>query len=187
MRNNMVYIIDKYHLSVDDKTYFGIEAIDKLEHANDEMKLKQLLDISRVPSFKYILAKEKAVAPSRAHHSDSGFDLTIIEPVKSFGNVTLYTTGVKVQPCPGMYFDLVPRSSISKSGHILANSVGIIDQSYTGEVMIALQKLDENAKDIELPCKIAQLIPRTWHHMVPTQVDSFEESSRGSGGFGSTS
>ena len=187
MSNNIVYIIDKYHLSVDDKTYAGIKAIDNLDYVNNEMELKQLLGISHVPTFKYILGKDNAVAPSRAHHSDSGFDLTIIEPVKSFGNVTLYTTGVKVQPCPGMYFDLVPRSSISKTGYILANSVGIIDQSYTGEIMIALQKLDENAKDIELPCKIAQLIPRMWYYMKPIQVDSFDKSSRGSGGFGSTS
>lgn len=136
--------------------------------------------------FDYILTRSEAVPPTRAHGSDTGFDLTIIDVMKTFGNVTLYTTGVKVKPGSGFYFDLVPRSSISKLGYMMANSIGIIDQSYTGEILVALVKIDDKASDIKLPCKIAQLVPRPWMNSKGVKVSSFEETQRGSGGFGST-
>lgn len=136
--------------------------------------------------FRYILTRDNAVAPTRAHGSDSGFDVSIIDVIDTFGNMTLYGTGIKVQPGKGLYFDLVPRSSISKTGYTMANNIGIIDQSYTGEVMIALTKIDPNAADLELPCKIAQLIPRHWINCAGVPVETFEETSREEGGFGST-
>ena len=136
--------------------------------------------------FKYILCRDNAVAPVRSHGSDTGFDVTVVESINTNGNVTLYGTGVKVQPGKGMYFDLVPRSSLSKTGYMLSNSVGIIDQSYTGEIMVALTKIDPNAPDLELPCRIAQLIPRQWMNCVGVPVETFEETARNEGGFGST-
>ena len=60
-------------------------------------------------------------------------------------------------------------------------------QSYTGEIFVALTKNDPDAPDIELPCKVAQLIPRQWMNCVGVPVKSFEETSRDEGGFGSTS
>lgn len=136
--------------------------------------------------FKWMKTRPEAVKPSKERVSDSGYDLTILEPVKSFGKTTLYTTGIKVIPEFGWYLDIVPRSSISKTGYMLANNVGIIDRTYTGEILIALIKVDENAKDLELPCRIAQMIPRQIVNIDLVEVDSFEETSRNDGGFGST-
>jgi deoxyuridine 5'-triphosphate nucleotidohydrolase len=137
--------------------------------------------------FQWCKTREDAVAPSKARVSDSGFDLTIIDVVKSFHNkTTLYTTGIKVKPSFGWYLDVVPRSSIIKTGYMLANNVGIIDRAYTGEIMIALIKVDESAPDIELPCRIAQMIPRRIAHVNFEQVDDIEQTLRNEGGFGST-
>lgn len=145
--------------------------------------------LNKMSTFKVAKCKENAVIPSKAHQSDTGFDLTIIDVVKRIDDKTaLYGTGIKVVPPFGYYFEIVPRSSISKTGYTLANNVGVIDQSYRGELLVALTKANGNSKDIELPCRIAQLIPREYHHFVPSVVDevSVSETSRGSGGFGSS-
>ena len=136
--------------------------------------------------FRWTKVDPKAVTPSKERASDSGFDITAIKVHKQLGKVTLYDTGIKVQPEFGWYFDLVPRSSIIKSGYILANSVGIIDRTYTGNVMIALMKIDDSKPDIELPIRIAQLIPRPAVHMDAVEVANLDETNRGEGGFGST-
>jgi dUTP pyrophosphatase len=173
-------------LEIEEETFVNSQALDKIYSLglNGQKEIQQI--IGNVYDFKYILNDENAVAPHKAHGSDSGFDITIIKSVKSFGNVTLYTSGVKVQPGTGFYFDLVPRSSISKLGYMMANSIGIIDQSYTGEVMVALIKIDPEAEDIKLPCRIAQLVPRPWLNVIGEPTDSFEQTVRNEGGFGST-
>ena len=136
--------------------------------------------------FKYTLVDDLGIPPYKTRPSDSGFDLNLIGIRKKIGDVTLYGTGVSVEPPSGYYFDMVPRSSIMKSGYMLANSVGIIDQGYTGEIMVPLIKMDPDAPDLQLPCKMVQLIPRKWFPLYPVAADTLQESSRGGGGFGST-
>jgi len=137
--------------------------------------------------FKYIKTHKDAVTPTKSNETDSGLDLTLIEEYKKYGDVTLYDTGIKVQPPQGHYFDLVPRSSISKTGYMLANSVGIIDQTYQGNIYVALRKVDQTLPDLKLPCRFAQLILRKVIDVKGIEVDSFEKvSDRGSGGFGSS-
>lgn len=134
---------------------------------------------------------EEAIVPSKAKPSDVGYDLSVIKKVKDMTNTcTLYDTCIRVQ-CPfGMYAEVVPRSSLSKSGYMLANSVGIIDPSYTGNIMIALVKVDQNAPDITLPFRCCQLIFRKQEFVDIIDVTTSEEdqivTSRNIGGFGSS-
>lgn len=134
----------------------------------------------------FVKTCRSAVPPTRSHPSDSGFDVTIIAPVKTVGDVTFYTTGIQVDPPHGYYFDLVARSSLSKTGYMLANAVGIIDQSYRGDVIVPLRKLSTDAAALELPMRVAQLIPRQWYNMSMNQTYSLDSTARGDGGFGST-
>jgi dUTP pyrophosphatase len=129
-----------------------------------------------------------AIVPFRAHATDTGFDLVLLEPTKSVGDVTFYTTGISVRPPDGFYFDLVARSSLSKTGYMLANGVGIIDRDYTGEILVALRKVDKEAPDLVLPAKVTQLIPRQWVAMMPAEApaEGLPGTDRGDGGFGST-
>ena len=69
---------------------------------------------------------------------------------------------------------------------MLANNVGVIDRGYTGEIMIALIKVDDSAPDLELPCRIAQMIPRRIAHVNFVEVNDIEQTTRNDGGFGST-
>lgn len=138
-------------------------------------------------TFHVYKTRPDAVLPSRAHPTDSGFDLVLLEPTKTVGDVTFYSTGVSVRPPEGMYFDLVARSSLSKTGYMLANGIGIIDRDYTGEILVALRKVDKDAMVLTLPAKVVQLIPRRWYDLIPVEApEGLPGTIRGSGGFGST-
>jgi deoxyuridine 5'-triphosphate nucleotidohydrolase len=137
-------------------------------------------------SFRWVACDPRAVAPFKTRVSDSGYDLTLIREVKRFGSCVLYGTGLQVAPPPGWYFDVVPRSSIIKSGYMVANSVGVIDRSYRGEVMVPLVKVDPGAPELELPARVAQMIPRPIVHMLAESSGSADTTQRGGGGFGST-
>ena len=66
---------------------------------------------------------ENAVIPAKAFEEDAGYDLTIIKKLKDFNSKTsLYDTGIKIEIDEAYYTEIVPRSSISKSGYILANN-----------------------------------------------------------------
>jgi dUTP pyrophosphatase len=182
--------------------YFGVDALDLmgLIYANDcdyaYSKSVEALDRWKTqidgitnnnkPKFFFSRTRCDAVEPFKARISDSGFDLTLLEKAKSFGDVDLYHTGIKAYPAYGWYFMLVPRSSIIKSGYMLANNCGIIDRSYTGEILVPLVKVDVNAPDIELPCRLVQLIPQPIIDFDFRETEDDLDSSRGEKGFGSS-
>lgn len=138
-----------------------------------------------------IVLNDGAVLPDKKYPSDAGFDVTVISR-KDVNtdipfNVTMFRTGLQVCPPEGYYYELVPRSSLQKFGYILANCVGIIDNEYRGEILVPLFKFNKDAPDLELPMRVAQLIPRKMENVLFKQVERFEtESDRGENGFGST-
>jgi dUTP pyrophosphatase len=129
-----------------------------------------------------------AVELALPRQGDAGYDLTVIsvEKSKHTDDVFIFGTGLAINPPEGYFAELVPRSSISNTGYMLANSVGIIDPNYRGEIKIALRKIEKNAKDIILPCRIAQLILRPIIRVPVLQKERLNETERGAGGFGST-
>jgi deoxyuridine 5'-triphosphate nucleotidohydrolase len=153
-------------------------------------------DGNSIPSIKVFTADESAVIPSKARYSDAGYDLTIIKEFKRLtSNTIIYDTGIKLEIPNGYYVEIVPRSSISKSGYILANNVGIIDQGYRGNLYIALAKINDEMPDLTLPYKCCQMIVKkqVYSKLVHCGSDSggssdsaIGNSSRGTGAFGST-
>lgn len=120
--------------------------------------------------------------------SDAGYDLTIISIYKTFSTKTkLYDTGIKLDIPNGYYVEIVPRSSISKSGYILSNNIGIIDQGYKGNLYVALTKIDDKMPDLTLPFKCCQLLikKQIYANFIETN-NELEDSNRNIGGFGST-
>ena len=142
---------------------------------------------SKLPIFKYAKTCDEARPPEKNRLSDTGYDLHLIKKVKEVNGVHYYDTCIKVQPEYGYYFDLIGRSSISKTGWTIANNVGIIDQSYRGSIIVALVPTIENPSPIILPCKLIQLIPRKVIIMdEPEEVIDIEETERNdTGGLGS--
>lgn len=130
---------------------------------------------------------ENAIMPSRAHPLDIGLDLTAIKKHKTLPHgVIMYDTGIAVKPPEGYYIEILPRSSISKTGWMLANSVGTVDPNYTGNLYIALTPVHPDVPEIELPFCKCQLVVRKAEYLDVTEVSSLDDTDRGSGGFGST-
>lgn len=145
------------------------------------------VDTKRVPHIYITRTRPDAVMPSKAHASDVGYDLTIVGEHKKINSVTtLYDTGIRVKPENGYYIEVVPRSSIVKSGYMLTNSMGIIDASYQGNIYVALTKVDPEAAPIELPYKGFQLIVRRQFHGILVESNADGETARRDGGFGSS-
>lgn len=140
-------------------------------------------------TFQYQKITSDAIEPKKGHMLDSGYDIhaTGIKKYDETNKTYYLTTGLKIRPPYGYYFELYPRSSLSKTGFILANSVGVIDQNYRGELIIALKKVVEEAEMPEFPWKPVQLIPKQFINLTPVETDELDETVRGEGGFGSTS
>jgi len=142
-----------------------------------------------IPTCNFIRVDENAIVPSKTNWSDVGYDLSIIKKVKDLNSKTaLYDTGIKIQLDFGYYAEIVPRSSISKSGYILSNNIGIIDNSYRGNLLIALTKIADDAIEIEYPFKCCQLIFKSqiYVNMFEIKDRDMDKTKRQDGGFGST-
>lgn len=136
---------------------------------------------------KFVKISEDAVVPSTANCDDVGLDLVAINKQSELeSGAILYGTGLIVKPEDGYYVEIVPRSSIIKTGWVLANNIGIIDPGYTGELKIALIKINPNAEELVPPFCKTQLICRK---IVKAEVEitqEIQETDRNSNGFGST-
>jgi dUTP pyrophosphatase len=125
------------------------------------------------------------------HAGDSGLDLFVQEDqtVKA-GETAFLKLGVKAAAFntegKGVSWLLMPRSSISKTPLRLANSIGLIDAGYRGEVMAAV----DNIKTVDFTVKKGeryfQAVAFGGEPIQMTVVDSLDETARGEGGFGST-
>ena len=128
-------------------------------------------------------------APSKAHPSDVGFDLMLVRKAKRINQTTvMYDSSISTVPPPGYYFEIVPRSSLSKTGYMMANSIGVIDPNYRGTLRVVLTQIDPEAEDIALPLIKFQLILRKIHEADIEVIHGANEevTDRGTGGFGST-
>jgi dUTP pyrophosphatase len=131
---------------------------------------------------------ENAVIPVKANPTDAGLDLiatskTITDLAKS--GFIEYGTGLAIAIPDGYVGLLYPRSSISKTGLILANSVGVIDSGYRGEIKLRF-KWVKDSTDYNVGDKIAQLIIMPYPNVQLHEVAELPYGDRGDKGFGSS-
>jgi deoxyuridine 5'-triphosphate nucleotidohydrolase len=173
-----------YHECTDYITLTGVNIIDFI---GEIYPIKHLTELFPTVHCRFVKVHPDAVTPSKTRLSDAGYDLTVISEQKKLNSVTtLYDTGIRISIEPCFYVEVVPRSSLSKSGYMLANSMGIIDQSYRGNIYIALTKVDPEAAPIELPFKCCQMIIRPQYQTIFEECTDLLDTHRGDGGFGST-
>lgn len=127
--------------------------------------------------------------PAYAHPGDAGADLVAAEAVHlEPGERALVGTGVRVALPDGYAAFVVPRSGLAvKHGITIVNSPGTVDAGYRGEIKVALLNTDaEQAYDIAVGDRIAQLIIMPVPRVRFIPVEKLPGSARGDGGFGST-
>lgn len=132
-----------------------------------------------------------AILPKYAHATDAGADIFALEEtVIKAGETKLVKTGIAIAVPAGYMVNICPRSGLSlKTGLRVANSWGIVDSDYRGEVCVIISNTGNEDYTINEGDKIAQMLinptPRIKWQEVPT-VEDLGETSRGNGGFGST-
>jgi dUTP pyrophosphatase len=127
--------------------------------------------------------------PSYAHAGDAGLDLRAAKDVElKPGSRALVPTGVAIALPPGYAGLVLPRSGRAlKEGLGLANSPGLIDSGYRGELKVVLVNLDfDTPIHVSRGDKIAQLVVQKVEHAVVEVSEELSGSERGPGGFGSS-
>ncbi len=103
------------------------------------------------------------------------------------GEVILIGTGIAIHIAdPGYAGMILPRSGLGHRGLVLGNLVGLIDSDYQGELKVSAWNRSDEIMQIKRMDRIAQLVIVPVMVLEFTIVDSFGESARGAGGFGST-
>ena len=127
---------------------------------------------------------QRAIIPRYARFGDAGMDLTAADIIYDSSHIT-YKSGIAIAIPEGYVGLLFPRSSVYKTQQILANSVGVIDSGYRGEIMLKFTRSKDEIEYCEGD-RIGQLIILPFPKIEFKEVKELTETNRGSGGFGST-
>ena len=133
----------------------------------------------------------KDVLPAYATPGSAGLDLRacIDDPITLRpGDSSLVPTGIAIHLAdPGLAAVLIPRSGLGhKHGIVLGNLVGLIDSDYQGQVFVSCWNRGQDPFVVNPMERIAQLVVVPVVQVDLNVVESFDESQRGAGGFGST-
>jgi dUTP pyrophosphatase len=132
-----------------------------------------------------------AVLPKYNYPSYSGFDLHSVEDIiiPAFGRAFV-PTGLSFQFSEGLEIQVRTKSGLAiNQGLMVLNSPGTVDQGYSGEIKVIIFNTNNTTVTISKGMKVAQavLCPVLNGKFVDlVEVDTFEETDRGSNGFGST-
>lgn len=134
--------------------------------------------------------RHDATMPEQMHEHDAGYDLYATS-VEETPHYIEYGTGLALAIPTGWVGLLFPRSSVSKKDLALANSVGVVDSGYRGEVRLRFKHAltppeQEGFKIYQVGERVGQLVLMQVPKVQFQMVDTLVESSRGLGGFGST-
>lgn len=128
-------------------------------------------------------------ANKKSYAGDSGYDLYCPRDItvagSSYATVDLQVRCSPQFDTPSGYY-LYPRSSISKTPLLLANSVGIIDWGYRGNLMARVYNTSNADYTIKAGERLFQLCHPSLQPLDVSIVDDIDMTERGAGGFGST-
>jgi len=103
------------------------------------------------------------------------------------GETVLIPTGFSIELPHGFEAQIRPRSGLAVKHSIgIMNSPGTIDSDYRGEVKIIITNFGKQNYTIRRGDRIAQMVIARYERIVWEEVHQLSETSRGSGGFGST-
>ena len=140
---------------------------------------------------KLIDPRLRSHAPAYATPGAAGLDLRACVEVPLTlhpGETALVPSGLAIHLAdPGLAAMILPRSGLGhKHGIVLGNLVGLIDSDYQGQIFVSVWNRGRASFTIQPMERIAQLVVVPVLQVGFNIVDSFDESERGAGGFGST-
>jgi len=133
----------------------------------------------------------KTHPPAYATEGAAGLDLRACLPgpiTLHPGETTLVPSGLAIHLAdPGLAAMVLPRSGLGhKHGIVLGNLVGLIDSDYQGQIFVSVWNRGRASFTIQPMERIAQLVVVPVLQVGFNLVDSFDASTRGADGFGST-
>lgn len=144
-----------------------------------------------MPILRFVKLRDDAYLPVKGTIDSAGFDLTAPDdfvigarqtvkvPLGLMSEITY--SGNEIP-----YLQVVSRSGMAFKGIVVANSPGIIDADYRGEICVLLRNNNDHEVSIDRGVRIAQLIPATVPQFHVSNTPKPLSNERGTGGFGST-
>lgn len=125
-----------------------------------------------------------AYLPERAHATDAGADLRTPEPFTLFGHSShTVRTGVHVELPHGCYARIAAKSGLDAHDIIC---MGVVDEGYSGEILVRLHNLGKENRFFARGDKVAQLIVESCAYADFVRVAEVRGGERGTAGFGSS-
>ena len=125
--------------------------------------------------------------PKYAHSGDAGMDLrSAVDVINPPHTITAVPTGICAEipeGCVGLQFS---RSGHGLKGISLANSVGVIDSGFRGEIMAEMFNGSDEPLDIHKGDRICQMVVMPYVQCLIREFDDLDDSDRDTNGFGST-
>ena len=133
------------------------------------------------------IAHEFYLTHGHFHEGDAGLDLYVLKDIHfEPGEPKAIKLGISCEPENGKAYYLLPRSSISKTPLRMANSIGLIDGGYRGEIMAVCDNIKSETYMAEKGQRLFQLVAADSSPIEYELVEEIEMTTRGTGGFGST-
>lgn len=155
-----------------------------------DVKIKRLSDIAIMPTYGSTKASCMDLYANLGFHDAMTVNGLAKKP--NFVEIEPHTTvkigtGFAFQPPEGYCGLIFARSGLAtKQGLAPANKVGVCDEDYTGEYIVALHNDTDETQFVHHGDRIAQLIFVPYEQASLIEVDNLNETERGSGGFGSS-
>ncbi len=129
-----------------------------------------------------------ALIPKYQTHGSSGFDLHAVEEVViKPHSVGLVKIGICLSLEVGYELQVRTRSGLALNHQVMVlNSPGTVDNDYRGEIKVILANLSDKDFKVQVGDRIAQGVVQKTYKAEFIECERLDETSRGSGGFGST-
>lgn len=145
------------------------------------------------PTVEVMRLNSNATLPTKAHGGDAGIDLYASEDVFiRTGETVVVPTGIAMNVPNGFYGKIEDRSSLASVG--LRTGAGVVDAGYLGELGVVIHNLNNQSESsyrgkgyqIKRGQRVAQIVIQQVTPVLLREVESLENTERGSRGFGSS-
>ena len=119
-------------------------------------------------------------------NEDTGLDIPMQSSILIPSGVKSFKVNLSYKGKQTHGYMLVPRSSLAKTGIRLANSIGIVDKNYRGDVCVIIDNISDNEVLLQEGCCYFQIVSFCGKLPGYQIGEVSSETTRGIGGFGST-